>query len=125
MGVARVKLLALGVAVMTLSACTGGGMIGNEVPHAFGGLPADAPQRPAQVAPYPAVHDLPPDRPTPALTEGQQLKVEQDLAAARTRQQRLEDPNAQKESAAANAATAAARDKARAAAGKKPAGKDD
>jgi hypothetical protein len=120
-----VKLLALCAAAVALSACTGGGMIGNEVPHAFGGLPADAPQRPVQVAPYPAVHDLPPDRSTPALTEDQQLKLEQALAAARTRQQRLEDPNAQKESAAANAATAAARDKARAAAGKKPAAADE
>jgi hypothetical protein len=58
------------------------------------------------------------------LTDSQQLKLEQDLATARARQQRLEDPNAGKQSSRANAAAAAARDKARAAAGKKPVTED-
>jgi len=32
------------------------------------GLPAGAPSRPAEALVYPAVHDVPPPRPTPMLT---------------------------------------------------------
>jgi hypothetical protein len=118
-------MLLVCIQAAVLAACAGnGGPLGEQVPHGLGGLPADTPARPAQTAPYPAVYDLPPDRPTPPLTDSQQLKLEQDLATARARQQRLEDPNAGKQSSRANAAAAAARDKARAAAGKKPATED-
>ena len=120
------KLLGVCAGLATLTACAAnGGPLGSDIPANFGGLPADAPQRPSQPAPYPEVHALPPDRAAKTLTPDQQLKLEQDLAATRTRQQKLEDPNARRQSDAANAATAAVRDKARAAAGKKPASEQD
>jgi hypothetical protein len=53
------------------------------------GLPADAPERPAQPAPYPAVHDIPPPRNSVTLTNFEQQQLEDDLVAARDHQQTL------------------------------------
>jgi hypothetical protein len=53
------------------------------------GLPANAPGRPAQQLPFPAVHDMPPPRSNSMLTEVEQQKMEDDLVAARTRQQAI------------------------------------
>jgi hypothetical protein len=51
------------------------------------GLPADAPERPAEPTSYPAVHDIPPPRNSVTLTSIEQQKMEDDLMAARDRQQ--------------------------------------
>jgi hypothetical protein len=51
------------------------------------GLPANAPERPATPLAYPAVHDMPPQRGATLLNEVEQQKVEDDLVAARERQQ--------------------------------------
>jgi hypothetical protein len=52
------------------------------------GLPAGAPQRPATSAAYPAVHSMPSARPA-VLTGVEQNKIEDELVAARNRQQNL------------------------------------
>ena len=49
-------------------------------------LPTGTPERPAVPYTYPAVHDMPPDRAAPMMTEEQQQKAEAELVAARTRQ---------------------------------------
>jgi hypothetical protein len=51
------------------------------------GLPAGAPERPAEPAGYPAVHDIPPPRNSVTLTSIEQQQMEDDLMAARDRQQ--------------------------------------
>lgn len=51
------------------------------------GLPAGAPARPVAPYDYPAVHDMPPDRPSTPMTEEEQVRVEKDLANARDRQE--------------------------------------
>jgi len=53
------------------------------------GLPAGAPSRPAEALVYPAVHDVPPPRPTPMLTAIEQKQIEDDLVAAREGQKKL------------------------------------
>jgi hypothetical protein len=68
-----------------LAGCSGGSTISNHLPTALGGLPEGAPQRPTTAAAYPAVHELPPARPTTVLTDAEQTKLESDLAAARAR----------------------------------------
>jgi hypothetical protein len=65
------------------------------------GLPADAPARPAAPPPYPAVHDMPAPRSRALLTDVEQQKMEDDLVAARTRQQ-ASNPTARKATAEAN-----------------------
>ena len=68
-----------------LGGCTGGNTIADHLPTALGGLPDGTPQRPTKASAYPAVHDMPPARPTTVLTDAEQTKLESDLAAARTR----------------------------------------
>jgi len=56
------------------------------MPTAAGGLPEDAPKRPAVEAAYPPVHDRPPERAGGGmLTADEQKRLEDDLAAARAR----------------------------------------
>ena len=50
------------------------------------GTPADAPPRPKEVGAYPAVHDLPQDRPEAAMDTAERNKVSSELIAARDRQ---------------------------------------
>ncbi len=50
------------------------------------GVPADAPARPKEVGTYPAVHDLPQDRPEAAMDAAERNKVASELIAARDRQ---------------------------------------
>jgi hypothetical protein len=52
------------------------------------GLPAGTPERPVTTAGYPAVHDMPPARPA-VLSSQEQIKMEDELVAVRTRQQAL------------------------------------
>ena len=49
-------------------------------------LPAGTPERPAVPYTYPAVHDMPPQRPAPLMSQEQADKAEADLVAARNRQ---------------------------------------
>jgi len=51
------------------------------------GLPAGAPERPAEPTAFPAVHDIPPPRNSVTLTNTEQQTLEDDLVAARDRQQ--------------------------------------
>ena len=67
-----------------LAGCSGS-MIADRMPTAVGGLPEDAPQRPATPGAFPAVHDAPPPRTQAVLTDEEQRKLEQELAAARER----------------------------------------
>src|SRR3984893_7536947 len=60
----------------------------SEMPTQAGGLPAGPPERPAVAPVYPAVHDMPPPRPTAVLTEEEKKKVEAELAAMRAEQAR-------------------------------------
>jgi len=53
------------------------------------GLPTAAPTRPTEAPAYPAVHDVPPPRPTPMLTAIEQKQIEDDLVAAREGQKKL------------------------------------
>src|SRR5262245_10880951 len=79
-GLAAALLLA-GLAL--LAGC--GSIIGDTMPAAVGGLPADAPARPTTPAVYPAVNDMPPPRSEAVLTSEQQRQLEDDLIAARNR----------------------------------------
>ena len=49
-------------------------------------LPAGTPDRPVTPYTYPAVHDMPPERAAPMMSEEQQERLESDLVAARNRQ---------------------------------------
>lgn len=68
-----------------LSACSTN--IGEMIPASVGGLPANAPERPAAAPIYPAVHDMPPPRPIPVLDDDTLQKLEKDLVTARKRQE--------------------------------------
>ena len=92
--------------------------IGDDIPHSWGGLPDNAPARRQTVLPTPPVHDIPPPRGSKPLSGNQQLQLQKDLAAARTRNLSLEDPNAEKKAEKAAAANAAAIAGARKKAGK-------
>jgi hypothetical protein len=59
--------------------------VADYTPNMLGGLPAEAPQRPAKPHVYPAVNDLPPPRPDPMLSAEEQKRLEDDLMAARER----------------------------------------
>jgi hypothetical protein len=78
-------------AIALLSGCSA--MVADNMPAAIGGLPADAPARPVTSTAFPAVHSMPPGMPpgmppvrtsTP-LSADQQKQLEDDLVAARDR----------------------------------------
>jgi hypothetical protein len=72
-------------ATALLCGCSSGSMIADHMPAAIGGLPEDAPERPATPAVYPAVHNMPPSRASTPLDTAQQKQLEDDLVAARNR----------------------------------------
>lgn len=82
-------LAALGLAA-ALAGCAPGPVI-DRLPGDMG-LPAGTPERPATSYQYPAVHDMPPVRSTPTMSEAEQLKLEKELAATRDRQEGREAP---------------------------------
>lgn len=61
-------------------------MIGDTLPHAAGGLPAQAPERAKAQPEYPRVGETPPPRPTPTMSEEERKQTEAELIAARERQ---------------------------------------
>jgi hypothetical protein len=69
-----------------LCGCGSGPLI-DSMPAQMGGLPVDAPQRPASPYTFPAVHDMPPPRATDPLTDEQQFKLERELQTVRDRQE--------------------------------------
>src|SRR3990172_7431154 len=78
------RLTVFGLAV-ALAGCAPGPVI-DRLPGDVG-LPARAPLRPESSYQYPAVHDMPPVRATPTMSEDEQLKLEKELAATRDRQE--------------------------------------
>jgi hypothetical protein len=82
---ARVVAAALIASATALLAGCSGSLIADHLPAAVGGLPEDAPARPATDGPYPAVHNMPPARATTPLSYDQQKQLEDDLIATRNR----------------------------------------
>jgi hypothetical protein len=58
------------------------------MPEQLGGMPADAPARPKAPYQYPAVHDVPAARAVKPMSDAELLKLENELKAARDRQQK-------------------------------------
>src|SRR5436305_6354992 len=84
MSKARTKTaLAIGALLLALPA---GGCSTSIADLPLVGVPADAPARPKEVGAYPAVHDLPQDRPEAAMDTAERNKVANELIAARDRQ---------------------------------------
>src|SRR5262245_27225034 len=86
----RLRLSKTLVSALMSGACVPSGSpdgitVATHLPAALGGLPQGAPQRPTTSSAYPAVHDMPPSRPTNVLTDAEQTKLESDLVAARNR----------------------------------------
>jgi hypothetical protein len=75
-------------AVMLLGLLAGCSSAFDVLPQSVGGLPAEAPARSANPADFPAVHNMPPDRRAPVMTETEQKQAESDLIALRDKQQR-------------------------------------
>ncbi len=69
-----------------MAGCSGASMV-EQLPSSIGGEPAGTPERPTAVYQYPAVHDMPPPRMAPTLTEEQQFNMEKELSAVRDRQE--------------------------------------
>jgi hypothetical protein len=81
--------VALLMVAAVLGGCAGSATLGDSMPASIGGLPADAPARPAVQFDYPAVHDMPPPRPAHMLDQNQQERLQQDLSRARDKQEGL------------------------------------
>jgi hypothetical protein len=84
---ARLRMVAAALAACAMALLCGcsGSLIADHMPAAVGGLPVDAPARPASEGAYPAVHNMPPARSTAPLNNDQQKQLEDDLVAARNR----------------------------------------
>ncbi len=82
----RRLILAVGVSAIFLPTGACSSSVIDSIPSWAGGEPAGTPERPAAVADYPAVHDRPSPRATELITEQEQAKIEQELAAARAAQ---------------------------------------
>jgi hypothetical protein len=70
---------------LALSGCSSSAF--DQMPTSVGGEPAGTPARPATAYQYPAVHDMPPQRAIPTMSEEQEFKAEKDLAAIRDKQE--------------------------------------
>jgi outer membrane murein-binding lipoprotein Lpp len=81
----RLVTSAILLVAVLLGGCTSASKMGDYVPASTGGLPEGAPVRPPTPYAYPAVHEMPPPRDSPVLTSAEQQKLEDDLAAARSR----------------------------------------
>lgn len=79
-------LLSLAVA---LSACSS---TFDVLPEKMGGLPADAPARPAERKAFPNVYEVRPTREAAPLTTEEQKKLETDLTNLREQQKQLANP---------------------------------
>ncbi len=77
------RALALGTLLLALPV---GGCATSVADLPVVGVPADAPARRKEVGAYPAVHDLPQDRPEAAMDTAERDRVANDLIAARNQQ---------------------------------------
>ena len=102
MSAGRVKFV-IAIGALLLLALPVGGCSTSIADLPLIGTPADAPARPKEVGAYPAVHDLPQDRPEAAMDTAERNKVSSELIAARDRQAAI---------AAAEAAAVAAKNPA-------------
>ncbi|RDV05594.1 hypothetical protein DXH78_14045 [Undibacter mobilis] len=95
----RPSTMVLAIAVplgaqLALSGCAAGGM-GDQLPHAMGGLPQSAPARPDKPYAYPGVYDTPAARSTKPLDDTEQLRLQRELQGVRDRQEKVTaDPDA-------------------------------
>jgi hypothetical protein len=85
MSAGRVKL-AVAIGALLLLAVPVGGCSTSIADLPLIGTPTDAPARPKEAGAYPAVHDLPQDRPEAAMDTAERSKVSSELIAARDRQ---------------------------------------
>jgi hypothetical protein len=81
----RRALVAAGLVAAAAALAGCGSTIADRMPTAAGGLPEGSPQRPTTPSSYPAVHDMPPSRATPVLSDADAKKLEDDLIATRNR----------------------------------------
>ena len=79
------SILAALTLAMALAGCSSGAVI-DKLPGDMG-LPAGTPERPTTPYVYPAVHDMPPPRADPTMSEEQQVKAEEEMKAVRDRQE--------------------------------------
>lgn len=79
----RGRALAVGALLLALPV---GGCASSVADLPVVGVPADAPARPKQAGTYPAVHDMPQDRPETAMDTAERNRVASDLIAARDHQ---------------------------------------
>jgi len=77
------------LAAFGLSACS---TVGDVMPEAVGGLPANAPARPADALPTPNVYEIRPTREAPPLDTAGQKKLESDLTSLRESQKARANP---------------------------------
>src|SRR6266511_4134641 len=63
--------VALFAAAGFLGGCSAGSTVADHLPTALGGLPEGTPQRSNTTSAYPAVHDMPPPRPTTVSTNAE------------------------------------------------------
>ena len=77
------------LAAFGLSACS---TVGDTLPEKAGGLPANAPARPADPLPTPNVYEVRPTREARPLDATEQKKLESDLTSLRESQKALANP---------------------------------
>src|SRR3954466_7906778 len=77
------RTLAMGALLLALPA---GGCATSVADLPVVGVPADAPARPKEVRAYPAVHDMPQDRPESAMDTTERNRIANELIATRDRQ---------------------------------------
>lgn len=66
--------------------------MGDMLPEKAGGLPANAPERPADALPTPNVYGVRPTREAPPLDAAEQKKLESDLTSLRESQKARANP---------------------------------
>jgi hypothetical protein len=79
----------LAAAALALAACSSSL---DMIPEKLGGLPSDAPQRPATTLPTPNVYEVRPKREERPLTDAEQKKLESDLTALRENEKQRANP---------------------------------
>ena len=79
----------LAAAAFVLAACSS---TLDMVPEKLGGLPSDAPQRPATTLPVPNVYEVRPKREERPLSAADQQKLESDLMALRENEKQRANP---------------------------------
>jgi hypothetical protein len=86
------RIHAFGLLAAAALALAGCGSTVDMLPEKLGGLPSDAPQRPATTLPAPNVYEVRPARQTP-LSNAEQKKLESDLMALRETEKQRANPS--------------------------------